>query len=720
MAAMLSGIPAQRLHARPTPALVVALLATVCGTASCSSSRPPSTARHLVLVTIDTLRADRVGVYSGVDLTPRLDRIAREGAYAANAMCHVPLTRPSHATILSGLLPWELGVRDNLAPAELPPSPLLAEILKGAGFRTGAFVSSIVLQRRGGFGRGFDRYDDDFPKTQSADLLNTLQKPGADTLRRAVAWLESQRTTDRIGLWLHLYEPHDPYEPPEPYASRYRDRPYDGEVAYVDALVGQLDDELERLGLKQHTLVAVASDHGEGLGDHQETLHGFFVYQTTLAVPLIVRGPGIVGGGRIAANVGLVDLLPTMLDLLGVALPRGFQPSGNSLAAALRGGPAPTTDSPQYAESLVPLLHFGWSDLRVLRRGSWKYVLAPRPELYDVRSDPHEERNLAREQPARAAALRGTLAKLLDQERRRGTTATAQTLPVGLLERLGALGYVSGGTPTTAASGADPKDKILEFRHANEGMRDGILALNRHDYASAARAFGELIDSGIESFEAHLYLARSFLGMKRADRAAAHFEEAARRAPLLEEAWTGWAQARLATDGPQAALAIVREGRKQNPHSPQLAVLDADMCVRLRRPDEAAAAFEAALPLLPSDASIRQRLGEIQRDLGHIDAAVASFRDAVAVDPTSAPAWNALGMTLGGNGHLDEAEEAFRAAIARDGTDHRYFFNLGLVLVRQGRRREARPYFEKTLQLAPGFGAAREELQKLRADRAGQ
>jgi len=713
------GIVDRQLPRHPTTALVAALLAALCSAPSCSQSRPPLTARHLVLVTIDTLRADRVGVYSGVALTPRLDRIAREGSYAENAMSHVPLTRPSHATILSGLLPWELGVRDNLAPAELPASPLLAEILKAAGFTTGAFVSSIVLERRGGFGRGFDRYDDDFPKTQNADVLTTLQKPGAETLRAAVAWLERQRPTDRICLWVHLYEPHDPYEPPEPYASQYRDRPYDGEVAYADTLVGQLDDALERLGLKSQTLLAVASDHGEGLGDHQETLHGFFVYQTTLAVPLILRGPGIVGGGKITANVGLVDVLPTALDLLGVARPRGFQPSGTSLAAALRGGTAPTPDSPQYAESLVPLLHFGWSDLRVIRRGSWKYVLAPRPELYDLASDPHEERNVAGEQQARAAALRGTLATLLAQERRVGTTATANTLPADLLERLGALGYVGGHPATTATPGADPKDKILEFRHANDGMRAGLLALNRRDYASAARAFEELIGSGIESFEAHLYLARSFVGMKRADRAAAHFEQAARRAPLLEEAWTGWAQARLETDGPQSALAIVREGRRQNPHSAQLAVLDADVCLRLRKPDEAVAAFEAALPLLPRDATVRQRLGEIQRDLGHIDAALASLRDAVTVDPTSASAWNALGMTLGGSGHLDEAEEAFRAAIARDGTDHRYFFNLGLALVRRGRGREARPYFEKTLQLAPGFGAAREELQKLPADRPG-
>jgi choline-sulfatase len=513
MAAMLHG----GLPPRRPVRVLVALVATLCGSASCSRTPQSVAARHFVLVTIDTLRADRVGVYSGVDLTPRLDRLAHEGAYAVNAMCHVPLTRPSHATILSGLLPWEAGVRDNLAPTELPSSPLLAEILKGAGFHTAAFVSSIVLQRRGGFGRGFDTYDDDFPKTQSAELLNTLQKPGAQTLNAALKWLETQQSADRIFLWLHLYEPHDPYEPPEPYASRYRDRPYDGEVAYVDSLIGELDDALERSGLRPRTLIAVASDHGEGLGEHQETLHGFFVYQTTLAVPIVLRGPGIARGGRIDRTVGLVDLVPTALDLLGVAVPQGFHPSGNSLAPTLRGG-APPPEAPQYAESLVPLLHFGWSDLRVLRRGSWKYVLAPRPELYDLSSDPHEQRNVAEEHPDRTAAFRRTLAAILDQERRSEGTRAAEALPVDLIERLGALGYVSGNDSTARRSpGADPKDKILEFRRANEGMRSGIVALNRRDFEAAARAFEALIGGGIESFEVHLYLARSYAGMKRAE-----------------------------------------------------------------------------------------------------------------------------------------------------------------------------------------------------------
>jgi arylsulfatase A-like enzyme/Tfp pilus assembly protein PilF len=684
---------------------------------SCSRpAPPPPTARHLVFVSIDTLRADRVGIYSGVDLTPTLDRIAKAGAYAVDATSHVPLTRPAHATMLSGLWPWQAGIRDNLSAGVLPSSPLLAEILKGAGFRTAAFVSSIVLGARGGFSRGFDRYDDSFPEAAGVSL-DTLQKPGAETLREALTWLEGERGADRICLFLHLYEPHDPYEPPEPYASRYRDRPYDGEVAYTDALVSQLDEAIERLGLQNDTLVVVTSDHGEGLGEHEETLHGFFVYQTTLAVPLIFRGPGIAPGGKIEGTVGHVDLLPTMLDLLGVAAPQTLRPAGVSLAAGLRGG-APPPPRPMYAESLVPLLHFGWSDLRVIRDERWKFVLAPRPELYDLATDPREQHNLAAAQSSRASALRGALAKLLDQERRESSGARAASVPVDLLERLGALGYVGGSSPaTTATPGADPKDKIADFRRANDLMREGILALNRKDYAGSARRFEELIASGIESFEGHLYLARALMGQRRPDRAAVHFEQAARRAPALEDAWTGWAGARRASAGPAAALAVVREGRGHNPKSSRLWLLEAELCLRLRKPREAIAAYEAALPLAPKDGVLRQRLGELLRDSGQVDAAIERLRESVAVDPASAAAWNALGMTLGGNNRLSEAEQAFREAMTRDATNHHYVFNLGLALQRQGRAAESRPYFEKSLQLSPGFAPAREELRKLGVDR---
>ena len=647
-------------------------------TISCSRSpEPPRTARHLVLVSIDTLRADRVGVYSGTDLTPTLDRIARQGAFAADATSHVPLTRPSHATMFAGLWPWQVGLRDNLSAGALPTTPLLPEILQRAGFRTAAFISSIVLGSRGGFARGFDRYDESFPEGQHL-TLDTLQKPGADVIRDAVAWLDDQSSADRLFLFVHLYEPHDPYEPPEPYASRYKDRLYDGEVAYADALVGRLDAALDRLGLASDTLLVVTSDHGEGLGEHEETLHGFFVYQTTLAVPLILRGPGIAAGGRIEDTVGLVDLLPTTLDVLGVRLPDGLTPAGVSLAPTLRTG-TPPPGRPQYAESLVPLLHFGWSDLRVFRDGRWKYVLAPRPELYDLATDPGEQHNLAVQQPTRAAALHAALATLLHQERRRSTASARVSVPLDLLERLGALGYVGGtSAAVTPTPGADPKDRIADFRRANTLMRDGVLALNQQDFAGAARRFEALLSSGIESFEGHLYLARALMGMQQPARAATHFEQAARRTPLLEEAWVGWLEARRASAGPRAALGVVREARGHHPRSAQLLM----------------------------------REGEILRDLGEVHAGLARLHEAVQVDAGNAAAWNALGMTLGGQNRLAEAEQAFRAAIERDATDHRYFFNLGLALSRQGRGAEGRTYFEKALQLEPGFTPARAELQK--------
>jgi arylsulfatase A-like enzyme/Tfp pilus assembly protein PilF len=644
--------------------------------------RPPAaarpTARHVVLVTIDTLRADRLGIYGGAPgTTPNLDRIAREGAFAADATAHVPLTRPSHVTLFTGLLPWQHGIRDNISPADLPAAPVLAEAFKKEGFATGAFVSSIVLSPHGGLGRGFDVFSDRMPSPPGARFINTLQRRGDETMREALGWIEGQHGGGRLFAWIHLYDPHDPYEPPDPYAARFAGRPYDGEVAFADALVGQLDEALARLGLRDQTLLVVTADHGEGLGEHGETLHGFFVYQTTLAVPLITRGPGVRPGGRLAGTVGLVDLYRTVLDMAGVPMPAGARPSGRSLAESLRGG-APPGDQPAYAESLVPLLHFGWSDLRVLREGRWKYIQAPRPELYDLGTDPREERNRAPAEPARTAAFQAALGRVLDEERRAAVGATA-AVPVDLLEKLGALGYVGGAAPAqTKTPGADPKDKIAEFRVANALMREGLERLAEKDYAASAGRFRELLRRGIESFEAHFYLGRALLGLGRPAEAAARFEEAVRRAPALVEGWESLAKARLAL------------GQKA----------------------KAREAYEAALPLAPRNARLRVALGELLRDLGELDPAIARLREAVAIDPADASAWNSLGMTLGGHGRLAEAEAAFREAVQRNDANHRYAYNLGLALLRQGRAREARPYFEKALALEPRFTPAREQLSK--------
>ena len=691
--------------------------------AGCAPQPPPAppVARHVVLVTIDTLRADRLGCYGSDVATPHLDRIAAQGALAREASAHVPLTRPSHASLFTGLLPSQHGIRDNISPAVLPDTPLLAEAFKKGGFATAGFVSSIVLESQSGLDRGFDVYSDEFPGARGdAQFLNTVQKRGEQTLAEASAWLESHRD-GRLFAWVHLYEPHDPYEPPEPYATRYAGRLYDGEVAWSDELVGRLDATLERLGLARDTLLVVTSDHGEGLDEHGEALHGFFAYQTTLRVPLLVRGPGIPAGVRLPVTARLVDLFPTLLELAGLPLPSGARLAGHSLAGALRGGPAPQ-EPVTYAETLVPLLHFGWSDLRVVREGRFKYIQAPRPELYDLASDPGEQRNLADSQGARSTAMRTVLGRFLDEERRGGPAAGGTaSAPIELIEKLGALGYVgAGGAADTATPGADPKDKIEDFRIVNSLIREALLKLHAGEHRESARLLRRVLSRGIESFEVHYYLARSLLALRSYSEAATHFAQAGRRAPAHAAAWEGLAECREQLGDVQGAVSTLQDAQKALPRDAALRTREALLLRGANRLQEARRAYESALPLSPRDAKLRAQLGELLRDMGEPEEAIRRLREAVDLDPASASYWNSLGMVLGGNGKLEDAEKAFREAIARDGKNHRHAYNLGLALLRLGRAAEARPFFEKALALEPSFTPARERLAEIGSKRAGR
>jgi arylsulfatase A-like enzyme/Tfp pilus assembly protein PilF len=643
--------------------------------------------------------------------TPHLDAIAAQGALCPDVSVQAPLTRPSHVTILTGRYPAEHGIRDNVAPALAAEVKTLAERLKGEGFETAAFVSSIVLSRQSGLARGFDTYSDRFEAgADDARFLNTIQRRGDGPTAEAIAWLEAHLAS-RTFVWLHLYDPHDPYEPPEPYATRYADRPYDGEVAFADDLVGRLDAALDRLGRHRDTLLAVTSDHGEGLGDHGEAVHGFFVYESTLAVPLLLRGPSIPAGTRLLTTVRSVDLLPTLLDLLGTPGASGQEASGRSLAAALRGGPIPA-DEPTYAESLTPLLHFGWSDLRALREGRFKYIAAPRPELYDLKDDPGERRNLVGDSPAKADALRAALARRLLAERKAATApAAAAAIPPELLEQLGALGYVGGGTGGSGSSpGADPKDKLEDYKAVNTLMREGLTRLREKDPAGAAARFEALLARGVTSFEVHYYLARALLQQKRPRPAVAHFEAALARLPAYGAAYTGLADAYVALGEPQRALAALKKGQSASPKDARLFEAEAAIWRGIEKPREAIAAYEAALPLAPKDALLRVKLGEIYRDGGEPEKAIALMGEAVRLDPEPAVYWNALGMVLGGSEKLAQAEAAFREAVRRDPQDAQYAYNLGLALLRQGKKDDATLFFRKVLELQPGFAAARTRL----------
>jgi arylsulfatase A-like enzyme/Flp pilus assembly protein TadD len=667
-----------------------------------------------VVVTIDTLRADRLGCYGSTQVeTPHLDRLAREGARALHGMVHIPMTLPSHISLLTGKLPFEHGIRDNLAPVLPEDVPTLAETLRAEGFRTAGFVSSVVLARHTGLARGFETYSDEFEEAgDDVRFLNTVQKRGDEPLAEAVSWLEAAGSK-RSFLWLHLYDPHDPYEPPEPYFTRYRGRPYDGEVAWADELVGRLDEALERMGRAAETLLVVTSDHGEGLGEHGETLHGYFTYQSTLSVPLLFRGPGIPAGSEVTVTVGSIDLFPTLLDLLGVPRPDELRVSGRSLAGTLRGDADPE-EAPAYAESLIPLLHFGWSDLRVMRDGHWKYIQAPRPELYDLAEDPGETRNLVGRMGARAKALREALGERLTTERETTAVASRETVPRELLEQLGALGYVGAGhTVSTADAGADPKDKIEEFRIANNLIREGLVRLQEKDAAGSAERFQELLRRGISSFEIHYYLGRALLMLQRSDEAADHLEKAIDFLPGYAATYDALAECHVAQGQPREALKVLDRGQSAVPDDAALHEREGQLWGQLGDPGQAIRAYERARVLAPQAALLRIRLGELYRDARQLDEAIAVMREALALDPAPASYWNSLGMVLGGAERLAEAENAFREALTREPGNPQYVYNLGLALLRQGLAREAESEFRRVLELDPRFGAARERLAEI-------
>jgi arylsulfatase A-like enzyme len=380
-----------------------------CVTVGCSRPAAPapplqptaSSGANLLLVTIDTLRRDRLGAYgSTAGLTPVLDGLAGGGVRFTHAYSHVPLTLPAHASILSGRVPIRHGVHTN-GSAGLPAEvPTIATMLKGEGYRTGAFVGAFVLDARFGLSRGFDEYDDRYPQGQGPTFAFS-ERRGADVVQAAASWIQSGPAAGPWFAWVHLFDPHAPYEAPEEYRQGTRQKaegrmPYDAEVAYADAMIGRLLDRLRAGGLLDRTLIVVTADHGESLGDHGETTHGLFAYDATLAVPLIVKGPG-VGQGVVDSTAGHADVLPTIADLLGIASPSGID--GVSLIHPANGR------GPLYIEALDASFTRGWAPLHGAIADGWKFIDLPEPELYDLARDPGETRDLSASDPERLAQM---------------------------------------------------------------------------------------------------------------------------------------------------------------------------------------------------------------------------------------------------------------------------------------------------------------------------
>ena len=471
---------------------------------------------NLLLITLDTTRADRLGCYGyAAARTPALDGLAAAGVVCEHAYTVAPLTLPAHTSLFTGLYPAETGVRSNGRGRLDDSIPTLAEVLKRQGYDTAAFVASFVLDARFGLARGFKKYDDDITASAPDADSSHRERDGAAVVDAALAWLE-ERPSRPFFCWVHLFDPHAPYlAHADLFNDEFADRPYDAEIAYVDRQVARLVDFLKSRGLESRTLVVVVGDHGEGLREHQEPRHGMTLYNTTLHVPLIFRHTGQLDPGRrILGNISMVDVSPTVRDLLGC--PDFRKVTGQSVAAHMRGSAAPI--SPCYAATDEPFLNNGWSPLRSLTEGSWKYIRTTRPELYDLANDPGELHDLAGENAVQAQKMESQLAQF--ESRLVLRSGVEVQLRPDEKRALESLGYIGGGKAATAgpvpANLPDIKD-MLPFEVVVDDASD-MIGQGKLD--EAIERLGDVVRRFPGYSKAHCFLAAALRKQSRFDDAA--------------------------------------------------------------------------------------------------------------------------------------------------------------------------------------------------------
>jgi len=674
------------------------------------SQRPAAHDLNVVVVTLDTTRADRLGCYGFTRIeTPNLDALARQGVVFENATSTAPLTFPSHSSIFTGLIPPHHGARDNGGFFLDDARTTLAERLKAAGYATGAFIGAWVLESRWGLAQGFDEYSDRFELSKYKIIsLGTVQKPGDEVMDGALKWLDSVRDR-RFFAWVHLYDPHAPYEAPEPYASRYRGQPYLGELAYTDHVVGRLTGWLETKGLLEKTVIVVVGDHGESLGDHGEAAHAYFIYGATTHVPLIVRTPwGLTG--RSPAQVSTVDILPTVLDVVGLAPQEGID--GRSLARALF-DPAAPLDHASYSETYFPRYHFGWQHLRSLRDDRYTYVDAPRPELYDRSQDPGETRNVFKAYSQRAEALR---VRLEEMSRTTGTQAPERKqLDPETLQRLAALGYVGNVIDVDPhAVLPDPKDKLPLF----EAMNAAKSFAQDEDFERAVAKMKTVIAEDPNIMDAHLTIGNWLARLKRGEEAIAAYKQALSLKPDDDIALGNLARLYLARGKQQDALdalEVFRTALRANPKNPQSWYQLATLYLDTNHLGEAESAFKDALAANPKMGAAYNGLGVVAFTRDDLAAAETLVRKGLALEPRLRTAHYNLGRIREARGDVVQAEALYRDELATYPDQGRARFNLAQLRRARGDRDGYLAELRAGVEQAPDFGAcywylAREEL----------
>jgi choline-sulfatase len=632
-----------------------------------TSSNPVQATRawkpfNVVVVTIDTLRPDRLGCYGNKTIeTPNLDLLAAKGILFENAVSQTPLTPPSHASIFTGRYPYAHGVRD-IGGFVLDPSQVtLAEILKDRGWKTAAFVGAPVLKRMIGLNQGFDIYDDRMPEPDPRK--STLRGPSlraGEVVDRAVGWLGRQTGSTPFFLWVHVYDPHGPFDPPAPFDRQYAGRPYDGEVAYTDRELGRLFAAVAKCSPANKTMLLALSDHGESLGEHGEFSHGVFLYDSTLRIPWLMVAPGLPAGKKVTEQVRTIDLLPTVLSLLDGEIPASSQ--GVDLLPATQGKSIGTVMS--YGETLYPKTNMGWAELRSMRTSRWKYIRAPKSELYDLQNDPQELKNLIQEYTKEASQLEGDLSAL---------TATGEGKPPEQIslkamnsdteKQLRSLGYAAGRGKAKlelTGKGADPKDRV----HILALIDEANTSLKRVPAAQSVHSLEKALAEDPTNPLIYYYLGEGYEKTNREGEALKLYQ-----------------------------TAIARKVMETAPLYVRMALLYG----RMGRVDDGILAFEKALEADPTDEETLNRLAVAYLLKGRPVEAERLLQAILVLNPESAQALNSLGWIALRKRNLATARQYFERSLKADSEFLEPYINLGMLSKQSGDFKNARSYFEAYL-----------------------
>ena len=644
-------------------ATVLVLSLSACRQREPERATPAPRDASVLLITLDTTRADHLSCYApGHARTPNLDALAARGVRLTHATAQVPLTLPSHACIMTGAYPTVHGLRDMGGFVLDKSHPTLASLLQSAGFATAAFVGSRAVARHFGLSHGFDLYDDDMgAQTEEGKLPGVFPERRAGVVTdRALDWLK-QNGHRKFFLWAHYYDPHQPYDPPEPYKHEYAKKLYDGEIAYMDEQVGRLLLGLDQLGIASRTLVIAVGDHGESLGEHGEATHGIFLYDATLHVPLLVAGPDVPPGKVIDDQVRSVDIHPTVMEFLN--LPPSPEAQGVSLWPLLRQG-APVRSNYSYGETIYPRTYMGWSELRAMRTGTWKFILAPHPELYNLEHDPGETQNLVANHPAEADQLQK---KIWEVAGAQAKTEKVTTVPVDEQTRqeLESLGYISGGASREIQLGsdaADPKDRIPVLKIIQRAEE----FLNAHDNARATQTMEQALRQDPGNPMGHVYLAMAEERAGRFDRAIQVYQDAIDR--------------QIFTD-----LIYSRLGK---------------LYLRLHKLDKAVDTMTHAREINPTDLDNLRNLGTAELQMGRVDEAERAFKAINLQNDHYSAAYNGLGLVAIQHGDGDAARRDFEKAIELDSSEVEPLLNLGVLFDKAGNKPLALRYYQQFLAKA--------------------